>query len=208
MSKVKVKICGLKSKEDIACVNEALPDYGGFIFYEKSKRYVSPQEAAELSKLLDPRIIPVGVFVNDPLELIVDLVQKGTIRQVQLHGDEDEAFALALRKKVTVPIVRAVAVKDESSLENIAAYPCDLYLFDTYTPGYGGSGRRFDLSLLQKAHIPKPYFIAGGLTAENAAAIAADGGAYALDVAGGVETNGAKDREKVLAFCRAVRSVK
>ncbi len=203
----KVKICGLRRPQDVAYVNEARPDYAGFIFYEKSKRYVSPRQAAELSKLLEPGIVPVGVFVNAPLELVVSLVQEGVIRQVQLHGDEDADYALALRRDITVPIVRAVAVKDVSSLQGLAAYPCDMYLLDTYTPGYGGSGRRFDLGLLAQARLDRPYFIAGGLDPGNAAAIAASSGAYALDVAGGVETEGVKDREKVLAFCRAVRSV-
>lgn len=207
----KVKICGLKRPEDVGFVNEALPDYAGFIFYEKSSRCVTAGQAASLSAVLDRRVLPVGVFVNSQVSFIVELARRQTIRQVQLHGDEDAAFVRNLKRELAaaglaaVPVVKSVAVKDAASLSGLDAYPCDMFLFDTYTPGYGGSGRRFDLKLLAGRLPDKPYFIAGGLDADNVAEVIRQARPFAVDTCGGVETGGVKDREKVLAFVREAR---
>lgn len=202
----KVKICGLRRMEDVRYVNKAKPDYAGFIFWKKSKRYVSPQTAMALKFALDPDILTVGVFVNAEALEIVELVQAGIIDIIQLHGDEDVAYTKKLRELTTAPIIKAVRVKDESSFDGIKEFTCDYYLFDTYQPGqYGGTGTRFDLRLGDDKYIDKPYLVAGGLDADNVCEVLEGTKALGVDVSGGVETDGFKDEAKIAAFVKAVK---
>lgn len=204
MSGVKVKICGLRRREDIEYVNLYKPDFVGFVFYEKSKRAVSAAQAQELKQLLDKQIKAVGVFVNAEPQLIAELVASKTIDLVQLHGDEDAAYCRSLRKFISVPLIKAVRVRDKSSLENLEEYQADYLLLDTYQAGvYGGTGQRFSVEL--DAKLPAPCFIAGGLDAENAAEIVQKTQPFAVDVSGGVETDGLKDSKKIAAFIASVR---
>ena len=203
MRKVKVKICGLKRVQDIECVNKLLPDYIGFVF-AKTKREVTEQQAAQLKAMLNPQIKAVGVFVNAEPQLIARLVASKTIDLVQLHGDEDAAYCRSLRKLISVPLIKAVRVRDKSSLENLEEYQADYLLLDTYQAGvYGGTGQRFNVEL--DAKLPAPCFIAGGLDAENAAEIVQKTQPFAVDVSGGVETDGLKDSKKIAAFIASVR---
>ena len=206
MSRVKVKICGLRSLEDIGYVNELKPDFIGFVF-AKSKRQVTAKQAAALKAQLADGIKAVGVFVNAQQEEILQLAQQGVIDIIQLHGDEDAAYCASLRAQAKLPIIKAVRVRDAGSLVGLEDFPSDYLLFDTYTPGqYGGTGQRFDLTLVE--NISKPYFIAGGLKAENVAEVLKNTKAFAVDVSGGVETNGLKDKEKIEAFIANVRGDK
>ena len=130
---------------------------------------------------------------------------------IQLHGDEDGAYIQKLRAvlgNAAIPIIKAIRVRSEESLQGLEAFPVDYFLFDTYKAGhYGGTGERFNLEL-ESIHIPKPYFIAGGLDVSNVAeVIAANPKTFAVDVSGGVEdsTTGLKDPEKMAAFVAQVR---
>ncbi len=164
---MKVKICGLSRPEDIACVNRLRPDFIGFVF-APSKRQVSIAQAAALKKTLRPEIPAVGVFVNAEAAQITLLAQAGIIDYIQLHGDEDAAFCQYIKQATGLPVIRAVRVRDAASLQGLNNYPCDYFLFDTFVSGsYGGSGLTFDTALLAGGAIARPYFIAGGLTAEN-----------------------------------------
>ena len=209
----KVKICGLTRIEDIQCANRMKPDYIGMVFYAKSKRAVTMEQAASLKAALDKNIKTVGVFVNAELSFIAHLAQAGTIDVIQLHGDEDEAYIEQLRQQVApldVPIIKAIRVQSEESLQNLGQYPVDFFLFDTYKPGqYGGTGERFNLEL-EGVTIPKPYFIAGGLDASNVAHVIAENPhAYAVDVSGGVEDSatGLKDAQKMADFVAQVKQL-
>lgn len=203
----KVKICGLFRPEDIQYVNKLKPDYIGFMFYKKSTRYVTPEMAAELKQMLAPEIVAVGVFVNDPIDFIAELVEKKIIDMVQIHGDEDEAYMQELHNRINVPIIKAVRVKDESSFDGLENYACDYFLFDTYKKGmYGGTGERFNLTLGDEKRIGKKYFVAGGLDATTVGEVLEHTYAMGVDVSGGVETNGLKDESKIAAFIEAVRS--
>ena len=115
----KIKLCGLRRECDIEYVNELLPEYIGFIFAPKSKRYVEPELALELRQNLDSDVIPVGVFVNEKPELIADMVKRGIISAVQLHGNEDNAYIARLRRLVgsSVEIIKAFVVKSENDVE-------------------------------------------------------------------------------------------
>ena len=209
----KVKICGLTRIEDIQCANKIRPDYIGMVFYPKSKRAVTLEQAASLKAALDKSIKAVGVFVNAESSFIAHLAQAGTIDVIQLHGDEDEAYIEQLRQQVAplgVPIIKAIRVQGEESLQSLDKYPVDFFLFDTYKPDlYGGTGERFNLEL-EGVTIPKPYFIAGGLDASNVAHVIAENPhAYAVDVSGGVEDSatGLKDAQKMADFVAQIKQL-
>ena len=203
-----VKICGLSRPEDIFQANKLKSDYIGFVFYPKSKRAVTQSQAALLKAMLDKEIKAVGVFVNADIAFIEKLAQLRIIDLVQLHGDEDSLYIQELRKRVYIPIIKAIRVQGEESLQNLRNYPVDFFLFDTYKPGqYGGTGERFNLEL-EGVTIPKPYFIAGGLDASNVAQVIAENPhAYAVDVSGGVEDSatGLKDVQKMADFVAQVK---
>lgn len=204
----RVKICGLSRPEDIFQANKLKSDYIGFVFYPKSKRAVTQSQAALLKAMLDKEIKAVGVFVNADIAFIEKLAQLRIIDLVQLHGDEDSLYIQELRKRVYIPIIKAIRVQGEESLQNLRNYPVDFFLFDTYKPGqYGGTGERFNLEL-EGVTIPKPYFIAGGLDASNVAQVIAENPhAYAVDVSGGVEDSatGIKDAQKMADFVAQVK---
>ena len=224
----RIKICGLKRPEDVDYVNQYLPDYAGFVF-AGSKRKVTDEQAEELSRKLDERIIPVGVFVNEPAELIVSLVKKGIIRLVQLHGDEDEVYILKLKellketenaiygseeiggkvseqnRKETIKIIKAVRVQSRKQILEAVKLSCDYLLLDTWQKDvYGGCGKQFDKALIP-SELTMPYFLAGGLSAENIQKNIEICHPYAVDVSSAVETDGNKDRKKIQEFIERVR---
>lgn len=202
----KIKICGLRRMEDIAFINEYRPDYAGFVF-SKSKRRVTPAQAQVLKKALHPDIQAAGVFVNEPVPFIVQLVNLHIIDLVQLHGDEDEAYITALKKSAGCPIIKAVRVQNQEQVINAQRLPCDYLLLDTFSKnGYGGTGSTFDWSMIPD-NLKKPFFLAGGLTCENIAHAAKAVRPYCLDVSSGAETNGDKDRDKIQKLIEMVRSV-
>lgn len=198
----KIKICGLRSPDDIRYANELKPDYIGFVFARGRTRYVSFSEAALLRRLLSPAIPAVGVFVDEPLEHVAELLKKGVIQMAQLHGNEDAAYAEALKEMTGAPILKAFTVRSKDDLQAAFSYPCDYPLLDNGK----GTGKVFDWSLLGKS-APKPYFLAGGLTVENAPDACRRFAPYAVDVSSGVETDGRKDYTKMKAFIDAVRNL-
>lgn len=201
----KIKICGLKRREDVQYVNLYRPDYAGFVF-AGSKRRITPEQAAVLKKELDAEIKSVGVFVNAELELVAGLCRDGIIDIVQLHGDEDACYAAKLREKTDKKIIRAVRVSLEEDILAAAEFPADYLLFDACEKGIsGGSGKQFDWNLVIRAQerlkaagraLPD-YFLAGGLNAGNLAEVIRRLNPYAVDISSGVETNGYKDKEKI-----------
>jgi len=196
----KIKICGLKRIEDIQCVNEAKPDYIGFVF-AGAKRKIGFEEAAKLKSFLDKDIKAVGVFVNEKIDNVISLCSKGVIDFVQLHGDEDESYIRELKGRTGKPVIKAVKVKDKApDFETNADY----VLFDTYVPGEcGGSGKTFDTGLIKG--YKKPFFVAGGINAENIAGIIKELNPWCVDVSSGVETNGLKDPKKIKKVIEIVR---
>lgn len=196
----KIKICGLTREEDIAFANICRPDYIGFVFAEKSKRYVSVQQAARLSRLLDTDIIPVGVFVNAPVELVVTLLQNKVIRMAQLHGQEDSAYLKELRRRTDQPLLQAFSIAGYQDVEAAERSLADYILLDQEA---GGSGKPFDWQY-GKA-VQRPVFLAGGLNPDNVADAVSALHPFAVDVSSGVETGKNKDIEKMKAFVRAVR---
>ena len=202
---VKVKICGIKTMQDVQAVNKHRPDYAGFVFYPLSKRYVSLIIARRLKVALNKHIKTVGVFVNAPTEEIAAAAELGIIDLVQLHGDEGNAYIAELKKICKLPIIKAVQVQDENDIKRADYYNCDYLLFDTYSQSArGGTGRQFNTKLLKGVKIHKAYFIAGGLVPENVRRAIKGLKPYAVDVSSGVETDG-KDSKKIKAFIKQVK---
>ncbi len=210
MSDIKIKICGLTRAQDMQYVNEALPDYIGFVF-AKSRRQVGPREAAELKSLLDCRIKAVGVFVNEDIPAVSDLCGGGVIDFIQLHGDENSEYIAGLRESLLKrnclrPIIKAVRVRDAESVKSSEQYRCDYLLLDAHSGAeYGGTGRTFDWELCR--NVRKPFFLAGGLNPENVISAVDAVRPYCLDVSSGVETGGFKDKDKIIKLVNMIRGV-
>lgn len=197
----RIKLCGLQSLDDVIAANAVQPDYIGFVFAKTSKRFITPQTAEELRKKLDRKITAVGVFVNEPVEVVAELLNKGIIDMAQLHGNESEEYMTLLRKKTDKKLIKAFSVNEAKNLQ--AAYACsaDYILLDS---GSGGTGESFDWNILQD--FGRPYFLAGGLNINNVSEAVSRLHPYAVDVSSGVETDGRKDDVKMAAFVNAVRN--
>ena len=157
----KMKLCGLFRPCDIDAANQLKPEYIGFVFAPKSRRYVTPEEAAELKKLLAPTIQAVGVFVNEAAERIAALLNKGIIDIAQLHGVEDENEINQLRALTDKPIIKAFCIKKSEDITNAESCLADYILLDSGE----GTGTVFDWKKIQ--NIQRPYFLAGGLSIDN-----------------------------------------
>lgn len=203
---VKIKICGLSRPDDIDIVNEALPDYIGFVF-AKSTRQVSEDTAKELKARLNPGIQSAGVFVNEDILRIARLCRMNITDIVQLHGDEDEAYIRSLKEHINNPVIKAVRVRNRDDIAKACELSCDYLLLDSYKEGrYGGCGDTFDWSVI--SNVTKPFFLAGGLHSENVKQAVTQVRPYAVDVSSRVETDGIKDRNKIMDFIKKVRSVR
>lgn len=197
----KVKICGLSRPCDIEMVNDLKPDFCGFIInFPKSKRNISVDTLKELVRNLDADVIPVGVFVDQPAELIADLLNSNTLEIAQLHGHEDNDYIADLKKLTKKTIWQAFQIKDECDIMNANGSGADFIIVDSGQ----GSGKTFDWQFTQR--INRPYGLAGGLDIDNVN-MALNTNSRLLDVSGGVETDGFKDANKVREFIASVRSV-
>ena len=197
----KIKICGLFRPCDIEYVNAVRPDWCGFIVnFPKSHRNRTPDQVRALRRGLAEGVVPVGVFVDQPVEDVAALLNDGTISVAQLHGHEDAAYIAALRAAAPGhPVWRAFKVRGPEDLEAAGASPADLVILDN---GYG-TGETFDWSMA--GGVARPYLLAGGLTPENIPDAIRLLHPYGLDISSGVETDKQKDPEKIRAAVAAAR---
>ena len=195
----RVKMCGLRRACDIEAANELRPDYVGFVFANGSKRYVSPEEAKVFRSMLDPGISAVGVFVDADPSFIEDILDSGTIDMIQLHGNEDGGYIDRLRSSSSVPIVKAFRIGDGMDVDEIMSCPADHIMLDSGA----GTGNVFDWNMIENMN--RPYFLAGGLSADNVEEAIERLHPFAVDVSSGIETDGFKDKTKMAAFVAAVR---
>ena len=203
-SKSKIKICGLRRREDILAVNEAKPDYCGFIIeFPSSFRSVTADEVRDLVKDLIQEIQPVGVFVDAPMELVRSLLDDGTLALAQLHGQEDESYIRELKTYTDKLIIKAFSIKTEADIKKAIRSEADYILLDQ---GAGGTGETFDWSLVPA--IKRPWFLAGGLGCENLESAIHLLHPWAVDLSSSVETDGHKDPDKILEAVYAVRNIK
>ncbi|MDE6853232.1 MAG: phosphoribosylanthranilate isomerase [Lachnospiraceae bacterium] len=209
MRTTKMKICGLRRREDVDYVNRWRPDYIGFILAEGFRRQILPEQAAELAKYLDPGIQRVGVFVNQPVAFVSDLLDRGIIQLAQLHGDEDEEYMQDLRevcekRGCQCRIIQAIRVRTTEDIHQAQESSADLLLLDAWSDkSVGGSGETFDWSLIQGVH--RPFLLAGGLGADNVAEAIRRVQPYGIDASSSLETEGYKDPDKIRAFVEAVK---
>ena len=200
MNMPKIKICGLSRPEDITYINEAKPDYCGFLIdVPKSRRNVSISKVRELVQNLESQICPVGVFVNKDCGEVAQLLNEGTIQIAQLHGQEDEAYIRRIQKNTGHQVIKAFSVKTAQDIENALKSPANYILLDQ---GGGGTGQTFDWSLIPE--IDRPFFLAGGLGADNLETAVRTIHPYAVDLSSSVETDGMKDRDKILKAVQLV----
>lgn len=212
---VKIKICGMRRKEDMEMANKYKPDYIGFVFAD-SPRKVSYELAKELSSILREDIIPVGVFVNEHMKLIVDLFKDGIIRMAQLHGDEDENYIKNLKAKsieqtgIEIPIINAIEIKDDvdynDKLLKWRDSVSDYFILDSGK----GSGKTFNWDLIDKdsEFFENSIFLAGGLNSENLASAIEEFNPFAVDLSSSVETDGFKDEKKIKEIIEIVENYK
>ena len=192
----KIKFCGLKTLDDIRAANEILPEYVGFVFAARSKRFITPAQAEKLRAALSEKICAVGVFVDEKISTVAELLDAGIIDAAQLHGSEDDAYIKNLRALSGKPIIKAVKVHCALRIT-----PCALLLIDAGA----GDGKVFDWNLLK--NFRREYFLAGGLTPENVGDAIKLLNPFAVDVSSGIETDGRKDFFKMATFAEVVRSL-
>ena len=186
----RIKICGLTRLEDIDAVNELKPEYVGFVF-AKSRRQITKEHAVTLRRYLDPEIQAVGVFVNELPAILA-----------QLHGNESEEYIHSLRFRTGGELIKAFSIKTRGDVEKAKKSSADYILLDH---GKGGTGESFDWSLIR--NMDRPYFLAGGLNAENVEQAILQTHPFAVDISSGVETDGVKDPKKITECIRRIRHV-
>ena len=187
-----IKCCGMFRSEDIAAVNDARPDFCGFVVdFPKSHRSVTVEQARVLRAALDEGIAAVGVFVDQTPERVASVAAACAFDFVQLHGDESDADILRLRELADAAIIKAFKVRTPQDLEAARASSADYVLLDNGQ----GTGTAFDWELL--AGFDRPFFLAGGLTPDNIPEAIARLRPYAIDISSGIETDRVKDPEKI-----------
>ncbi len=196
---IKVKICGITRLQDALMAIKFGAHAVGFIFFKDSKRYIEPDKAKEIILKLPPFVVKVGVFVDEDEERIAEIFSYCNLDRIQLHGDID----MELKKIPSPKIIRAFRIKDSSDIERVAKskyFP----LLDTYSDKlYGGTGERFDWSLLK--HLKRDYILAGGINLSNLKEIF-NIRPYAIDISSGVEKEpGVKDEKKMFEFFNYLR---
>jgi len=193
-----VKLCGLMSPADAAMAADAGADMAGMVMSQGFRRSVTSEEAAIMARAVEGTAVPVGVFVDEPMDSIVMKVRKAGLGMVQLHGSEDASYIEHLKGELGIPVVKSFR-PDRAGRDEIESSPADLVLLD---PG-AGTGTAFDWSSL--AGIRRRFILAGGLTPGNVASAVSAMHPYAVDVSSGIETDGRKDKDKMKAFVAAVR---
>lgn len=201
--RTRVKICGITRIEDALAAVEHGADAIGLVFYDKSPRNVSPQQAAEIVAALPVFITAVGLFVDAEPEFVNSILSVVRLDLLQFHGDETPAQC----RQYAMPYMKAIRVKTDTNLLQYALDYSDAkaLLLDTYTEGVaGGTGQAFDWKLIPK-NMSHPIVLAGGLNADNVGSAILQVRPFAVDVSGGVElTKGIKDAAKIAAFMRGV----
>jgi phosphoribosylanthranilate isomerase len=201
---VQVKICGITNVEDALAAAEVGADALGFVFYEASPRWVSPETAATIIRQLPPFVIKVGVFVDAPEDLVVSAMRQCGLNLLQFHGEETPEYCM----QFGLMSMKAFRIRDAASLEALPDYPTAAWLLDAYSPAQpGGTGQSFNWDLAREAgQMGRPIFLAGGLTPENVVEAVHQARPYGVDVSSGVEAApGKKDHAKVRAFIRAAK---
>ena len=201
--RMRVKMCGMKTVSAALAAEEADADYIGFVFAEKSRRFIAPKAAQEIARELR-HAQKVGVFVDAPMDEVNAIAALVGLDYVQLHGHETAETARGSER----PVIKAYRYGDDFDVDAANKYPAEIILVDSYLQGAaGGTGTVFawQEAAREIARITKPVLIAGGITAENVGEAAVIFHPFGVDVSGGLEEQGEKSEEKIRAFMEAVR---
>jgi phosphoribosylanthranilate isomerase len=208
---LKVKICGLKFPHNISQLIEVKPDYMGFIFYPKSKRYCEGFFDVEFMETIPTSIKKVGIFVNEDIKTILAVSKKYGLNLIQLHGAEKPEICAQLKDAGKI-IIKAFQIDKHFNFMQLELFNlfCDYYLFDTKGPTYGGSGKSFDWNLLDKYNNERPFFLSGGIDFIHLDKIREMKhlNLHAVDINSKFETSpGMKNVEKAAEFVKLIRSI-
>jgi phosphoribosylanthranilate isomerase len=210
---MRIKVCGMTLPEQVNALDQMGVDLAGFIFYDKSPRYVRSKISPEKMKKIGGRIAKVGVFVNEPYESLMKTVESYRLDMVQLHGDESERFCERVANYVTT--IKAFRLTDNDPIEWMIRpfhEGCDMYMFDTLGSGYGGTGKKFNWNVLKGATINKLFFLSGGIEPgdeqklKDFASEPVAAKLFAIDINSRFEiTAGVKDITKVKTFVSGIK---
>ena len=209
---VKIKICGIKDIPALNAATSAGAHYVGFVFFEKSPRYIAPPQAAHLVRQLPSTVKAVGLFVNPSDDYLEAALGATTLDVIQLHGHETPARIAEIKARWHMPVIKALPVSTPADLDQISTYEAvaDWLLFDAKPPKDaavpGGAGVSFDWGILKDKKFKKPWMLSGGLDKDNVkealSLLSPDG----VDISSGVESSrGVKDPQKIEAFIKAVQ---
>jgi phosphoribosylanthranilate isomerase len=210
---MRIKVCGMTLPEQVNALDEMGVDLAGFIFYDKSPRYIRNKISAERMKKIGGRIAKVGVFVNEDYEKLMKTVEDYRLDMVQLHGDESERFCEKVANYVTA--VKAFRLSDNDPIEWMIRpfhEGSDMYMFDTLGAGYGGTGKKFNWDVLKNVNINKLFFLSGGIEPgdeqklKDFAKEEAANKLFAIDINSRFEVSaGVKDITKVKTFVKNIK---
>ena len=196
----KIKICGIMREEDCECLNGLLPDLAGFIFWDKSRRCITPETALKFRERLDKRIKTVGVFVDEDIDRICDIARSGAVDVIQLHGKETDETVGQVKARTGLPVIKAFTIGSAADIDPAMRSSADMLLLDNGR----GTGKSFDWDNLDD--VDRLYYLAGGLDPDNVGEAINRYMPYGVDVSSGVETDGKKDPDKIKRFIEAVRN--
>lgn len=209
---MKIKICGIRRPEDVDIVNDFCPDYIGFVF-APTWRQIDIDTACALKTRLHPEIKSVGVFVNQPVEFLTKACTSGAAAYLQLHGQENASYERELVKALAEKgiknpeerLIRAYRIRNGADFDRIGDTLAPLLLLDACSPkDMGGTGETFDWTMIR--NMKKPFFLAGGITAENVTTAIRLARPFGIDASSGLETDKAKDRDKIKLFIERIRN--
>ena len=206
-----IKICGIKNRDSLMCCENNNIGFFGMIFYTKSPRNISIENANKLLKISEKlKINGVGVFVNKEIDKLKEIIEHTNLKYVQLHGSEDELYIKNI-KKLGVIIIKSISISIKDDLNKIKDYKsADYFLFD-YKPKKndlpGGNSKSFDWKILKSLKTDKPWFLSGGVNINNIQQILSDINPYGIDLSSGVEKElGIKDNHIINNFIRKVKN--
>ena len=206
-----VKICGIQSKDTLLCCEKNNVNFFGMIFYSKSPRNITIENAINLQRISKKyNINGVGVFVNKNIDELKDIIKNIKLKFVQLHGSEDESYIENI-KKTGVKIIKSISVSNKKDLHKVKEYQnVDYYLFD-YKPLKGdlpgGNAKTFDWNILKNLDIDRPWFLSGGINLNNIDKIVDDLNPFGVDLSSGVEKElGIKDNRIINNFIEKIQN--
>ena len=202
---MKVKVCGITNLSDALLCEKEGADALGFIFYRQSKRYILPEDAVEITGKLSPFTTRIGVFVNEDISVISQIVEETKINVVQLHGDENEDYCMEMK----LPVIKSFRIKTDFDFESVYRFKNVDYLFDAYSENnFGGTGKTFNWQIIP-LELKNKIILSGGISEENIEEIVRKVTPSAVDLSSSLESKpGKKDAEKVKSFFKKFNSLR